>query len=183
MFDEPHHHLFPTFKENYHTRFKEAQAAQRSTPSDLGQQARVALTRHRLEEDVLARAKRLAESVRLTHPLGIHRSDKKVRLQCLHNVLVAVALGVREVRGQERATSITIHTVVELIAFGLGWGRTATTHYLDELESSGLVARRAHVTTTEVEGEIVNRCDGVILNVENRWWCGSSNMPSFRLLR
>jgi hypothetical protein len=79
---------------------------------------------------------------------------------------VAVALGVREARGQAHATSITFHAVVELIAWSLGWGRTATTGYLNELERAGLIARRAHTTSATVDGEQVPRCDGVMLNVK-----------------
>ena len=145
---------------------EEFRAGIHPTPANVHQQARVASHRNRLVQDALINARRLAERIRERRPLPCCRCDKRDRLESLHSVLVAVAHGVREARGQEHATSITIHSAVELIAAVHGWGLTATNDNLNILEGAGLIARRAHITTTEIEGVEVSRCDGVLINVK-----------------
>lgn len=109
------------------------------------------------------------------------RSDKRSRLEQFHTSLVQLALVVAIKRRYRGACTLTVHTVMEFVAYCLGVGSSSTLHsYLHILKGLGLLDFRGHVTTITLTGEDglkreVNRCDGARSSVSG--W-GAARLPS-----
>lgn len=126
----------------------------------------------RLEAEAEITAARLREQVGFAKL--VIRCDRRLRLVQFHTRLVLYGLMFAFERGYRKASTLTVHTVMELVGYCLGVKSSSTLYsYLHALKTLGLIDFKGHVTTISQQDTSgakyqVNRCDGALLCIKLR---------------